>query len=225
MVDRLVAIVVTTVNTKPALPPGPAGVDVKQIPNAFDEQHPYDVKLLVLAPGGDSWRPSTEDPTVADAVLAAANKLETFIRPLETGAALAQNLLEAQQEEQVIFAVIDAATPQQAVLEQINSLALPNLAVLLVDAGSPSVGATAWLEQRGPGAFANARAAGLMRVAGPKELKGQIELAVDDARRRLRAGQPAARAKDAQLAQTALSNGINVAFQPTLAGPAPEGRT
>jgi hypothetical protein len=224
MVDRLVALITETVANRQRLPPGEAVQDVMEIANAFDEQQPYDVRMLVLATGGDHWRPSAVDLPVGEAAAAAARRLQVFTRPLETGPRLKKAIDDAQREDQVVLAVVDASQPLDRVTKELNGLNLPNLAVLLVDAGSPSIGGDMWVTGMDPGAFSAARAAGLMRVAGPGEMASQLEIVVDEARRKLMAPSPVARAEDPQLTKEALAKGIAVHFQPNLAGPARENR-
>src|ERR1022692_2868223 len=129
MVDRLVELITETVEEKLRLPPGEPVQDVTQIANAFDEQQPYDVRMLVLAPGGDHWRPSAVDLVVGDAAAAAARRLQIFIRPLETGPGLMQGIEDAQSEDQVILAVIDASQEPGQITQDLNARQLPNLAV------------------------------------------------------------------------------------------------
>ena len=220
--DRLAELVAQTLAQPQRLPPGEAVADILDIANAFDEQQPYDVRMLALTTGGDAWLPSAADSNIADAASETARRLLIFIRKVETGPMLGAQLQRAQAEQQVVLLVVDAAIPLDGVIQTINGLHLPNLAVLLVDAKTPAVGGDVWLSQLPDGAVHGAKARGLMRVANAGEMSAQMERLVDEARRRLMADAPAARVEDPRLAQKALAQGISIDIQPNLAGPGAE---
>ncbi|HEY0151400.1 MAG TPA: toll/interleukin-1 receptor domain-containing protein [Longimicrobium sp.] len=224
MVDRLVELISETLDQPHRLPTGEAVTDIAEIVNAFDEQQPYDVCMVALTPGGDAWVPSATDPSVGAAAAETAERLMVFIRRLDTGAGTDDRLQKAQDEEQVLLLVADATAAVDDQTRMINALDLPNLAVLLVDAGDPAVGVDAWVDRMPAGAFAGARAAGLIRAAGSGELKEQMERLVDAARRRLQTLTQAERVEDPDLAKSAAAQGIPIHVQPTLAAPGGEAR-
>jgi hypothetical protein len=219
MAGRIAELVTETLEWPHRLPPGEVFASSEEIANAFDEQQPYDVRLLALTTGGDAWRPSTMDATVAEAAEQVARRLQVFVRPVKTGVGLAAGLQQAQMDEQVVLVVVDAASAVDMALKTVDALALPNLVVLLVDAGSPAMGADAWFARLPSGAFAAARAAGLLRVATAGSLVADMEQLIDEGRRRLRLLRPAARAEDPRLAAEARARGIEVETQPLLSGP------
>jgi TIR domain-containing protein len=222
MAYRLAELVGETLEGPYQLPAGQIFATSDEIANAFDEQQPNDVRMLALATGGDAWKPSPTETTVAEAAAQAARRLQVFVRRVETGPGLAVGLKKAQAEEQVVLVVVDAALPVNAALQTVDGLDLPNLALLLVDVGTPAMGGEAWLGQMPGGAFAHAKEAGLMRVAATGAMAAEMESLIDEARRRLRAGQPTARAEDPQLAAQARESGITVETQPQLTGPSGE---
>lgn len=220
VVDRLAQLIAQTLAQPHRLPPGAAVADIAEIANAFDEQQPYDVRMLALMPGGDSWQPSTADVTVAEAAAVVAQRVPVFVRRLPLNpATLTADLHRVQAEEQVLLLVVDATSVADATVTAINGLSLPNLALLLVDAATPPVGGEAWLGTLPVGAFARAREAGLMRVAAAGELTAQMERLVDEARRRLQAAAPATKVRDARLDAKAQAEGISTSAQPNLTGP------
>jgi hypothetical protein len=221
MIDSLAARVAQTLAQPCRLPDAPAVADISQIVNAFDEQQPFDVCVIALTPGGDAWVPSAGDVSIQESAGETARRLLIFVRKLELGPELAARLERAKAEEQVILVVCDASS-QSEDLETINSLELPSLSVLLVDAALPTVGAERWLARFRPGAFARAKASGLMRLASPGDLQPQMERLVDDARRKLQAVAPSVKAQDQNLTSNALSQGISVDVKPNLTGPAAE---
>lgn len=219
LVDRLARLIAETLSGPHQLPPGEAVEDITQIANAFDEQQPLDVRMLALTTGGAAWRPGATDLTVGEAAAQAARNLQIFVRPVELGGGLDAGLKKAQSEQQVVLLVSDAATVADAVLMEINGMDLANLAVLLVDTGAPAVGADAWLARMPTGGLARARFAGTLRVAGSGALAAEMQVTIDEARRRLRSTQPAQRAEDAGLASRAHQQGIEIDVQPHLVGP------
>jgi hypothetical protein len=219
MAYRIAELIGETLAGPHRLPQGPAVAKAEEIVNAFDEQQPFDVRLLALPTGGNSWQPNPAETTVAEAAAQVARRLQVFIRPLATGPGLAARLQQAQTEQQVLLFIVDAALPIDATLHEIDALSLPNLALLLVDAGTPAIGGETWLGQLPGGCFSKAKDSGLMRVAVAGAMTAEMERLVDEARRRLRAPHPAARAEDTGLAASALAQGIAVETQPILAGP------
>jgi hypothetical protein len=177
------------------------------------------VRILALTSGGDAWVPGSSDPSVADAASETAKRLQVFIRRIETGPNLMEQLQAAQDEKQVTLLIADAGEPPDETVIAVNELPLSNIALLLVDAAAPTVGADSWLARMTAGAFARARDAGLMRVASAGEMRQQMERLVDEARRKLMSISPAVKAEDARLARQALTNGITIDQQPNLAGP------
>jgi hypothetical protein len=225
--DRLAELVAITLQQPLRLPDGRPVADIREIANAFDEQLPFDVRFIVHASGGDTWRPSRADDTIADAVEKTAENLVVFHREVETGVSLREGLEAASRDRQVLLFVADATEPANALLNTVNGLELPGLAVLLVDASSLPKGADAWLGQFAEGSLARARRNGLLRVAGMGEMQAQMERLVDDARRKMRMAAPAAAVSDANLLQTARSQGVDPTTLANLSGPAEsaEGRS
>jgi hypothetical protein len=193
--------------------------DILEITNAFDEQQPYDVRMLALTPGGDAWVPSTSDQSIGDAATETARRLQVFIRRIETGPKLLERLRTAQGQSQVLLMIADAAQPPDQLVKRINRAQLSNIALLLVDATTPTVGADSWFARLPSGSFSQARDAGLMRVALAGEMRPQIERLIDEARRKLIGATPPLRVEDAELAQKALTSGISINQQPNLVGP------
>jgi hypothetical protein len=223
MVDHLANLVHETLEGAQQLPPGAVVAEIEEIVNAFDEQQPFDVRLLALTTGGDAWQPGPMDVTVAKAADEAARKLEIFVRSIEQGMGLAVGLEKAQSERQIILLVVDAnLQPLPAALATVNGLTLPNLAVLLVDAAASALDVEVWLAGSGlqSGAVASAKAKGLLRVAGPGALAAEMQLLLDEAGRRLSAVSEPAKAVDLNLAERARTvDGINLDVQPQLVGP------
>lgn len=224
VVDRLAELIAQTLSQQHRLPPGEAVADILEIANAFDEQQPYDVYVLALTPGGGDWAPGTAAMTVAAAAEKTAHALEVVIRGMQTGPGLEARLDAAVADEQVLLVVADAAVPPDALARAVNARRLPNLAVLLVDAGIPAVGADAWLAQLPPGAFAAAAAASLVRVTAAAGMQAEMQRLVDEARLRMQAPAPAAAVVDPDLSRNASAQGIALGVQPHLAGPGAEVR-
>ena len=216
MVDRLAQLVGETLAGPHYLPPGDAIADISEIANAFDEQQEFDVRLLALTTGGDAWCPGATDVTISEAAAQSARRLQIFIRRVEMGAGLQAGLKKAQDERQIVLLVVDAALGAQAALAAVNGVDLQNLAVLLVDAASPVIGADAWLGLFPVGALQRAKEAGFIRVACPGGLASEMEMLIDEVRRRLRVGQQAMRAEDPALATRAKEQGIEIDVQPHL---------
>lgn len=216
---RLAEVVARTHAEPHRLPPGVAVRDILEITNAFDEQQPYDVRMLALTPGGDAWVPSTSDQSIGDAATETARRLQVFIRRIETGPKLLERLRTAQGQSQVLLMIADAAQPPDQLVKRINRAQLSNIALLLVDATTPTVGADSWFARLPSGSFSQARDAGLMRVALAGEMRPQIERLIDEARRKLIGATPPLRVEDAELAQKALTSGISINQQPNLVGP------
>ncbi len=212
----------TLANTPHRLPEGEEVQDIEQIPNAFDEQQPYDVVLLALTPGGTAWRPSSADGTIAEAAQQAAMSRQVFVRPAETGPGMVAGLQKAEAEKQVLLAVVDASSAPDATVQQVNQLGLTNLALLLFVDAEPVVDADGWMAQMPQGSFAQARATGLMYVAGPGGLTAEMDRLIDAAQRRLQAREPGAKVEDAALKEKAKEQGIAVDVTPSLAGPGSE---
>ena len=191
--------------------------------NAFDEQQPHDIRVVSLMQGGDAWRPTPGEPTIAEALDATSESRTVFIRKADTGPGLKESLLAAQAEKQVILLIVDAAQPIDQTLTTINELTeLKNLAPLLIDVGNPSVGADAWLAkfEKKDGAFAAARAEGRFGVAAAGGLLTEMDRTVYRARSVVRdRGTPAA-VEDNNLTESAREQGISTAAQPNLTGPA-----
>lgn len=221
MADRLAELVHEALEGALQLPPGAAVADIKQIQNAFDEQQDFDARLLTLTTGGDEWQPGPTDDPLKDAAEEAARKLQIFIRPVDQAQGLAAGLNKAQAEKQIILLAVDANLPTSAALTELNSLALPNLAVLLVQSGSTKT-FDDWLAATGlpPGALAKAKANGLVRVPVAGTLASEMQVLLDAAGTRLSAETPPAKAIDAAITDRAKSNeGIDLEEQPILAGP------
>jgi hypothetical protein len=216
---RLAEVVAQTHAEPHRLPPGVAVRDILEIANAFDEQQPYDVRMLALTPGGDAWTPSTSDQDIADAATETARRLQVFIRRIETGPKLLERLQTAQRESQILLVIADAARPPDQLVKKINRAQLSNVALLLVDATTPKIGAESWLAHLPSGSFSQARNAGLMRVALAGEMRPQMERLIDEARRKLIGAAPPVKVEDAGLAQQALIKGIPINQQPNLVGP------
>lgn len=219
VVDRLAQLVAKTLDQPHRLPPGEAVADILEIANAFDEEQPFDVRMLTLTTGGDAWRPSATDMTVAEAAAETARRLKVFIRTVETGPGLRKRLEKAEAEQQIVLVIADAALSVDAALLMVNGLPLQNLALLLVDVGTPTVGEDAWLKRLQEGSFMGAKTRSVIRVAAPGELSAQMERLVDEARRRLQAAAPPAPVEDAKLRQAAEAQGISIDVQPSLTGP------
>jgi hypothetical protein len=222
VVDRLAHLVAETLAQPHRLPLGEAVADILEIANAFDEEQPYDVRMLALTTGGDAWRPSATDAAVGEACAETARRLKIFIRKVETGSELRQRLEKAEAAQQIILVLADAALPADAVLHMINGLPLENLALLLVDVGTPAVGDDAWLKLLPDGSFLRAKTRGVVRIAGAGELGAQMERLVDEARRRLQATALAAPVEDASLRKAAEAQGLSIDVQPSLTGPGAE---
>jgi len=219
-----VRIADTLANTPHRLPEGDNVQDIEQIPNAFDEQQPYDVVLLPLTPGGAAWRPSSVDGTIAEAAQQAAMSRQVFVRPAETGPGMVAGLQKAEAEKQVLLVVVDASSAPDATVQQVNQLGLTNLVLLFVDAGPVAVGVDGWMAQIPQGTFAQAKATGLMYVAGPGGLAAEMDRLIDAAQRRLQAREPGAKVEDAALKEKAKEQGIAVDVTPSLAGPGSEAK-
>jgi TIR domain len=208
VIDTLVDLVGRARAKPHRLPQGMQVANIEDIMNAFDEQQPFDVRYLALTSGGTAFRPTQSDATVGGAVETVAERLSVFIRPLETGAGLSDRLKQAQQEQQLILLVTDAAAPVDAAVLDANGLDLPNLAILLVDTGIPAVGSDAWINPIPAGAIAKAKSAGFVRSAAAGQLAAQMERLVDDLRRHLLSSAPAAKAEDAALTEAARLRGV-----------------
>lgn len=222
MADRLAELVHETLEAAQQLPPGVPVADVEQIRNAFDEQQEFDVRLLALTTNGDAWQPGPNDMSVAKAAEEAARKLQIFIRPIEQAVGLAAGLQQAQADQQIILLTVDANLATSAALVELDALNLPNLAVLLVESATPSMGPDAWLSRIGlqQGALAKAKTVGFFRVAGPGALAAEMQLLLDDAGTRLSAAPQPAKAEDPGLANLVrINDGINLDAQPHLASP------
>jgi hypothetical protein len=219
VVDTLVKLVGASLAKPDRLPDGTPAANIEEIINAFDEQQPFDVRLLALTTGGDAFKPTQADPTVATATELAAERLAVFIRPLETGPGLSARVKQAQDEQQVLLVVVDAAGAIDPALLEINALNLPSLAVLLIDTNVPATGVDVWLAGIPAGALANAKASGLMRVVAPGDLAAQTERLVEDARRRLMAGAPAAKVEAPNVVERERQQGISTDAVSTLTGP------
>lgn len=222
MADRLAELVHEALDGVHQLPPGAAVADVEQIQNAFDEQQDFDVRLLALTTGGDKWQPGPTDVTLEKAAEDAARKLEIFIRPIDQANGLTAGLNKAQAEKQIILLLVDANLPTSAALTELNSLFLPNLAVLLAQSGPATKTFDDWLTATGlpAGALANAKANGLVRVPGPGTLASEMQVLLDATGTRLSAETPPAKAVDAAVVdRVKLNEGIDLEEQPHLAGP------
>ena len=90
--------------------------------NAFDEQQPNDIRVVSLTQGGDAWRPTAGDPTIAEALDSTSESRTVFIRKADTGAGLEASLRAAQEEQQIILLIVDAAQPVDQTLTTINDL-------------------------------------------------------------------------------------------------------
>jgi hypothetical protein len=222
MVDSLAEHVHETLDGAPQLPVGAVVAKIEEIANAFDEQQDFDVRQLSLTTSGAAWQPGPMDPTVGKAADDVARRLEIFIRPIEQGMGLEAGLQKAQSERQIVLLVVEANLASPAALATVNRLALPNLAVLLVGPVTPALNAEAWLLGSGlqSGSLASAKAGGLFRVAGPGMLAAEMQMLLDEARRRLSAVPDPARAVDPHLMERLRTEqGIKVDVQPHLAGP------
>jgi hypothetical protein len=204
------------------LPPGAPVADILKIANAFDEQQPYDVQLVALTAGGGAWTPTPRSPSVDAAAEATAERLQVFIRPVQTGPGVEQRLEEGRDQEQLLLVVANASTPADALAQAIDGLKLPDLALLLVET-QPGT-ADGWLAALPGGAFAEARARGMVRISRAEQMGDEMERLVDEARRRMMARAPAARVEDPALDRDAAGQGIATGVQPTLAGPGAGGR-
>lgn len=221
--DRLAQVIAATLQQPVQLPAGVPINDILDIDNAFDEQQPFDVRVVVNAPGGDAWRPSAADSTISEAIQQTARQLAVFHRKLDTGAGLNDAVDHAVRDQQIILVIADPATPPDVTLLGLNRHNAPRTALLLVDIGVQQIGVDAWLAQFGAGSFADAKSAGLVRVAGIGEAQAQMERLVDDARRKARTAIPAIAAKDAELLQQAKADGIDPTTVANLSGPSAEG--
>lgn len=205
------------------LPPGQPVADVLKIANAFDEQQPYDVQMVALTAGGGAWAPTPRSRSVAAAAEATAERLQIFIRPVQTGPGVEQRLEEGRDQEQLLLVVADASTPPDALARAVDGLVLPDLALLLVETQPDT--ADGWLAALRPdGPFAGARERGMVRIARAEQMEDEMERLVDEAQRRMMARAPAARVQDAALDRDAAAQGITTGVQPTLAGPGAGGR-
>ena len=222
MADRLAELVHEALEGAYQLPPAGAIADIEQIRDAFDEQQDFDARLLTLTTGGDQWQPGPTDPTVEKAAEEAARKLQIFIRAIDQSKGLAAGLNKAQAEKQIILLVVDANLPTSPALTELNSLALPNLAVLLVQSGPAAKSFDDWLTATGlpAGALARAKANGLVRVPGPGTLAGEMQVLLDAAGTFLSSETPPAKAVDPAITDRAKKEeGIDLEEQPHLAGP------
>jgi TIR domain-containing protein len=222
MADELAELVHETLEGALQLPVGAAVVDVETIINAFDEQQDFDVRLLALTLNGPAWQPGPTDPTVAAAAEEATRKLEIFSREVDQSAGLTAGLQKAQSEQQIILLVVEPASAPAATLAAINGLVLPNLSVLIVESGGPALDTEAWLAGLGlpQGSLASAKAAGLVRTAGPGALTAEMQRLLDDADRHLSPHTQPAKAESFMLTEDAKAQGIDVSTQPHLGGPA-----
>jgi len=221
MADALAQLVHDALEGAHRLPEGVAVADVEKILNAFDEQQPFDVRLLALTTGGDAWHPGATDGTVAKAAEETARKQELFIRPVDQSTGLAAGLQKAQADRQIILLVLDASLAPTPALATVNGLDLPNLAVLLVETATPALGADGWLAGTGlpMGALAGAKGAGLFRAAGPGALAAEMQLLIEAASSHVRIGAAHEKAADPQLAERARTkDGFDPEAQPHLAG-------
>lgn len=222
VVDTLVRLIEESFARPGRLPPGQPIQKVEDILNAFDEQQPFDVRLLTLAAGGDAFKPSALDPTIAVAAETVAERLCVFVRAVETGPGLEAALQRARAEQQVLLLVVDTSGPPDAVQQQINALELPNLALLLLGSGGPGMDAASWFAAFPPGSMGRAQAAGLVRVALPGELAAQLERLVDESRRRMMASAPAAKVQAPEIAERERLQGIPTEAVSNLSGPGAE---
>jgi hypothetical protein len=133
-------------------------------------------------------------------------------------------LQKAEAEKQVLLVVVDASSAPDATVQQVNQLGLTNLVLLFVDAGPVAVGVDGWMAQIPQGTFAQAKATGLMYVAGPGGLAAEMDRLIDAAQRRLQAREPGAKVEDAALKEKAKEQGIAVDVTPSLAGPGSEAK-
>jgi hypothetical protein len=188
--------------------------------NAFDEQQPNDIRVVSLTQGGDAWRPSTGEPTIADALDATSEGRTVFIRKADTGPGLEASLLVAQKEQQIILLIVDAAQPIDQTLTAINDRSeLTNLALLLLDVGNPPVGVEAWLAKFVPGAFAAARAEGRVGVVAAGGLLKEMDRTVFRARNIVMSRTKPASVQSDLHADLASKQGITATAQPNLTGP------
>ena len=221
LVRRLAALITQALETAPQLPRATPVPDVEDIMNAFDEQQPYDVRVVSLTQGGDAWRPTTGEPTIAEALDTTAENLTVFIRKADTGPNLAASLRKAQDEQQVILLIADAVAPPDQTVRDINAMKeLTNLSILLMDVGTPSVGAETWLGRFDPGAFAAAQAEGRFGLATSGNLSKEMEKTVYRSRSLVIGRAKTAPVRDDRLVEQAREQGISVAAQPNLSGPA-----
>jgi hypothetical protein len=224
MADELAELVHETLEGAVQLPAGTAVADVEEIVNAFDEQQDLDVRLLSLTLNGPAWQPGPTDRTVEEAANEATRKLEIFYRPVDQTTGLPAGLQKAQSERQIILLVVDPVFAPLATVATVNSLALPNLAVLLVQDAGPTVAVDSWLASLGLpfGSLAAAKSSGLFRAAGPGALTAEMQILLDAADRVLSAVPLPAKAEDPALAARARQQGIDPSIQPHLGGPGAE---
>ena len=222
MADRLAELVHEALEGAYQLPPANAIANIEQIRDAFDEQQDFDARLLALTTGGDQWQPGPTDLTVEKAAEEAARKLQIFIRAVDQSNGLTAGLTKAQAEKQIILLVVDATRTKDPALAEVNSLALPNLAVLLVQPGPAAISFDDWIKATGlpQGALAKAKENGLVRVPGPGTMASEMQVLLDAAGTYLSAGIPPAKAVDAAITDRAKAEeGIDLEEQPHLAGP------
>jgi hypothetical protein len=206
MVACLAKLIAGTVEGPLRLPPGDAVSDVRSILNAFDEQQPFDVTIIVSDAAGLDWRPSPLDVTVKQAIASVRARLGVLVRQIQVGANLAQACRQAHADRQLIVVLEVASEQQSPTLTRINQLGLDNVAWLVVDAGTEPLDFAAW--QRA--------VRGLAAVATPGEFGLQLESLVDRARRRLMADAEVRRAESVRLAAGAPTS------LPVLTGPGKE---
>ncbi len=218
---RLAVLMTQVLANPPQLPPAAIVNDVVEIMNAFDEQQPNDIRVVSLTQGGDAWRPTAGEPTIAEALDATSESRTVFIRKADTGAGLETSLRDAQAGQQIILLIVDAAQPVDKALTTINDLSeLTNLALLLVDVGNPSVGIDAWLAKFTPGAFAAAKAEGRFGVAAAGGLLKEMDRTVYRARSVVMGRGTPASVQGEDYTKLAREQGISTAAQPNLTGPA-----
>ncbi len=195
MVTALADRIAETIESQHTLPIGAPVQRFQDFFNAFEEPQPYDVRMAVIADGGNAWRPTAEDPTVAEAAARTRQRLGVFVRTIETGVHLERDCRQAQAEKQVILIVVEADASPTAKAIRINSFGLSNLVWLVVDAGLAAIDKVAWA----------AALDGTVFFAGPGGLTAQMEVLVDQTRQSLEGREQARSVADPRFAEVAPS--------------------
>ncbi len=203
LVTAIADCIAETIECPHSLPHGAPVQRVEEFENGFEEQQPFDVRMVVFADGGTAWRPTAEDRSVAEAAALVRTRTGAFVRTVETGVHMERDCRQAQAEKQVILVVVEADAIPPAKVLRVNGFGLPNVVWLVVEAGEVTLDKATW----------QAGLNGTVYFAGPGELAPQMELLVGQTRRSLEALEQARTASDDRLTAGAPDN------VPLLSGP------